>query len=142
MSHNPDEGESREGKRESRLDVYTWLPSDGDYQASLLLGNYIFLLFTKDRFAGDDPTPDFLAGVDIRLGDSRKSLPDNDFLRAAGLYETRVLGGWYNTSSKTYGYAQMQVQPTDTAGVFGTLFFFNDDVAHGKRRWMGNCPLE
>ena len=55
MPHNPDEGQSR-------LDVYNWLPSSADYQ-SFPNATYCFLLFTKDRFAGDDPTSDFLDGV-------------------------------------------------------------------------------
>jgi hypothetical protein len=109
-----------------------------DYQ-SFPNATYTFLLFTKDRFAGDDPTSDFLEGVDLLANDNNKSLPDNDYKRMPNLYQTRVVGGWYNRATRSYGYVQMQVEPsTSSSDGVGTLFSFNDSIrtGHASDGWV------
>ena len=57
------------------------------------------------------------------VNDNHKSLPDNDYKRMPGLYQTRVVGGWYNVGTHSYGYVHMQVEPsTSSSDGVGALF--------------------
>ena len=117
---------------------YTWFPSEDAYQRfqGFHGGAYMAICFTKTEFAGDDPTPDFFDAVDIQLANS-SSLLDGTPQQLALVFETRVLAGWYCPVKRSYGYVQMQVQPsTGSDNGLGTFFRFNDGSIHAAGGWV------